>query len=156
MDDITIARAVHVLSVIHWIGGLSFVTFVVLPLSCAQKMPSGMFSLFNDVERRFAAQVRVSVPLAGLTGVWMVQRMNLWSQLLDPRYWWLAAMLGLWIIFMMMLFVIEPLFHSRFERAARARPQAVFTWMTRLHRGLLAVAAVTAGGAVAGAHGMFF
>lgn len=153
MDDVSLARAVHVLSVIHWIGGLSFVTLVVLPLSRTQKMPFGMFSLFNDVERRFAAQVRVSIPLAGVSGFWMVQRMDLWSQFLDPRYWWLAAMVGLWTIFMMMLFVIEPLF---FERAAQARPQTVLKWMTRLHLALLAIAMVTAAGAVAGAHGFFF
>jgi hypothetical protein len=41
-------------------------------------------------------------------------------------------------------------------RAARARPQAVFTWMTRLHRCFLTVAAATAAIAVAGAHGMLF
>lgn len=37
MDDIVIARALHVLAVIHWIGGLSFVTLVVLPIARSQR-----------------------------------------------------------------------------------------------------------------------
>ena len=35
MDDIAIARAMHLLSVLHWIGGLAFVTLVVLPAIAA-------------------------------------------------------------------------------------------------------------------------
>jgi uncharacterized membrane protein len=31
MDDVTIARALHVLSVVLWIGGVGFVTTVLLP-----------------------------------------------------------------------------------------------------------------------------
>ncbi len=36
MDDVTVARALHVLAVVHWIGGLAFVTCVVLPLARAR------------------------------------------------------------------------------------------------------------------------
>jgi hypothetical protein len=32
MDDIVIARALHVLAVVHWIGGVAFVTLIVLRL----------------------------------------------------------------------------------------------------------------------------
>ena len=60
-DDVVIARALHVLSVAHWIGGVAFVTLIVLPLARAQGAPE----LFEAVERRFARQVRLSVPLAG-------------------------------------------------------------------------------------------
>ena len=33
MDDVTIALALHVLAIVHWIGGLAFVTLIVLPLA---------------------------------------------------------------------------------------------------------------------------
>lgn len=39
--DIALARALHVLAVIHWIGGLSFVTLVVLPFARAAHDPAG-------------------------------------------------------------------------------------------------------------------
>ena len=33
IDDIELARALHVLFVAHWIGGVAFVTLVALPLA---------------------------------------------------------------------------------------------------------------------------
>ena len=36
MDDIVLARALHVLSLVHWIGGVAFVTLVALPLASAR------------------------------------------------------------------------------------------------------------------------
>lgn len=32
-DDIALVRALHVLALIHWIGGVAFVTLIVLPLA---------------------------------------------------------------------------------------------------------------------------
>ncbi|MFG1462162.1 hypothetical protein V5F77_04610 [Xanthobacter sp. DSM 24535] len=33
MDDVAFARALHVIAVIHWIGGVAFFTLVLLPLA---------------------------------------------------------------------------------------------------------------------------
>jgi putative copper export protein len=35
IDDVEIARALHVIFVAHWIGGVAFVTLVALPLARA-------------------------------------------------------------------------------------------------------------------------
>lgn len=95
MDDITIARALHVLTIIHWIGGPAFVTLVVLPLARTRAPPFDRFLLFENVEKKFSAQVRLSVPLAGISGFWMVERMDLWRRFADLHYWWLTAMMAL-------------------------------------------------------------
>jgi hypothetical protein len=86
----------------------------------------------------------------------MAYRLDLWDLFADPAYWWLAAMLGLWLVFMVMLFVIEPLLHARFERRAREDPATSFRRMGGIHDLLLLLAALTAFGAVAGVHGFFF
>jgi uncharacterized membrane protein len=156
MDDLALARALHVLSVIHWIGGLAFVTLIVLPLARSRPTAEEALALFAGMERRFSAQVRVSVPLAGATGLWMTYRWNLWDRFHDPHFWWMTAMFGLWLVFMLMLFVIEPLGHGSFENKARQDPAATFRRMSRLHVVLLLFAALTAFGAVAGAHGLLF
>ncbi|WP_029002692.1 membrane protein [Azorhizobium doebereinerae] len=155
MDDVAFARALHVIAVVHWIGGLSFVTFVLLPLARALTGVQGA-ALVELVERRFVAQVRLSVPLAGATGFWMVYRMNLWSRFHEPAYWWMGTMVALWVVFMLLLFVMEPLLHRIVERRARRQPQVTLLRMSRLHEALLAGAAITILGAVAGAHGLFF
>ncbi len=151
MDDVALMRALHVLSIIHWIGGLSFVTLVVLPLAAAEDR----LSLFEIVERRFSSQVRLSVPIAGATGLWMAWRLDLWARFLDPSFWWLGAMAGLWLVFMAMLFVIEPLLHTRFAARTHADPAATLRLIARAHCALLALAGLTAFGAVGGVHGLF-
>jgi uncharacterized membrane protein len=154
MDDVALARAIHVLAVIHWIGGLAFVTLVVLPLARARSTGEEALALFEGVERRFAPQVRVSIPLAGATGIWMTWRLDLWERFVDPSFWWMTAMAGLWLVFMLMLFVIEPLGQATFRRKARLDAAAALRRVSRLHEILMVLTAVTALGAVAGAHGL--
>ncbi|WP_167332674.1 hypothetical protein [Rhizobium freirei] len=156
MDDIAVARALHVLAVVHWIGGLSFVTLVILPLVRSDRVSADAQMLFESVERHFSAQVRISIPVAGITGLWMTYRMELWDRFADPNFWWMSAMFGIWLIFMLMLFVIEPLSHAKFQRDAQKDPQAAFRRISRLHEFLLLLAVATAFGAVAGAHGLVF
>ena len=92
IDDIELARALHVLFVVHWIGGVAFVTLVVLPLARSKAEAKAGWALFEAIERCFAAQVRWSIPLAGLTGFWMTWRLGLWGLFPDPSFWWLGAM----------------------------------------------------------------
>jgi len=156
MDDIALARALHVLGVVHWIGGLTFVTLIVLPLARSRASADEGLALFESVERRFAAQVRISVPLVGVSGLWMTYRLSLWERFIDPSAWWMAAMAGLWLIFMVVLFVVEPMLDAKFKMLSLLDPHAALSWITRLHRFLLLLAALTVFGAVAGVHGFNF
>lgn len=153
MEDITIARALHVLAVLMWIGGVGFVTCVVMPSIRGLHPPDERLAAFHRIEGRFAPQARLWVLLAGASGFWMVYRAQMWDRFADSRFWWMHAMVGLWAIFAAMLFVIEPLFlHRRMERSAT--PATDFARMERMHRLLLALAIVTLLGAMAGSHGL--
>jgi uncharacterized membrane protein len=153
MDDVTIARAIHVVAVVHWIGGVVFVTTVVLPAVSAMAEPKRRLEMFEAIERRFSGQVKVSVPLAGLSGAYMAERLDIWSRFVTPGGWWLMAMAVIWLIFMAMLFVIEPLLHEGFHRAAMHDPTATFRFVQRAHWVLCSAAVLVAAAAVAGAHG---
>ncbi len=153
IDDIEFARALHVLFVVHWIGGVAFVTLVALPLSRAMKDATRGWALFEAIERRFAAQVRFSIPLAGATGLWMAWRLDLWGLFANPAFWWMDAMVLLWALFMLIVFVVEPLAHRRLAAMAARDPAAVLRRVFRAHLVLLAAAIVTVIAAVAGAHG---
>ena len=154
MDDVTLARAVHVLSIVHWIGGMAFVTLVVLPVARRTVDPLKGLALFEAVEQRFSAQVRFSVPLAGLSGFYMAERLDSWPRFLDATQWWLGAMVLLWLLFMAILFVIEPLAGHRLLEAGRADPDATLGFVQEAHWLLLGVSAAVAGAAVLGAHGL--
>ena len=154
MDDVALARVIHVLGVVIWIGGVALVTTVLLPAVRDFKQPAERVAFFEAVERRFARQARVATLFVGLSGLYMIVRLNLWDRFADAAYWWMHAMVALWAIFSLMLFVLEPLFLHRWfvERAART-PEATFALVARLHRLLLALSLLTVAGAVAGAHG---
>lgn len=65
-------------------------------------------------------------------------------------------MLGLWLVFVFMVFLLEPLLRERFKQQARLDPASSLRRITRLHAFLLTLAALTVLGAVAGAHGFDF
>ena len=153
MDDITIARAVHVLAVVHWIGGVALVTLVVLPAVRAA-LPEKRLELFELIERRFSAQARISVPVAGLSGAWMAERLGLWSGFLDPATWWLGAMAVVWFVFMAILFVIEPfILRESFPRRVLANSDTAFGLVQRAHWALLGAGLIAAVGGIGGVHG---
>lgn len=153
VDDLALARVVHVVAVTMWIGGVAFVTTVAMPAIRRLHPPAARLAAFHDFEGPFAAQARVWVLLAGASGFWMTWRASLWSRFADPQFWWMHAMLLLWTGFATMLFVNEPLYLHR-RMADSANPSASFDRMERLHRLALAGACVTIAGAVAGSHGL--
>jgi uncharacterized membrane protein len=110
MDDTTIARTVHVVAVVLWIGGVGFVTTVLLPAVRRMKSPAERVAFFDNIERRFAWQARVTTLLAGLSGLYMLIRLDAWDRFLSARMWWMHAMVMVWLFFTLMLFVAEPFF----------------------------------------------
>jgi uncharacterized membrane protein len=154
MPDMNIARALHVLAVVHWIGGVSFVTLVLLPGVRRLAAPVNQADLFARVESAFSWQVRLSVTLAGLTGFYMTHRLAAWGRFLDPGFWWMHAMVAIWLLFTLVLFVLEPLFlHRWFEAGAVADPAGTLDRIQKGHIVLLIASLVTVGAAVLGAHG---
>jgi uncharacterized membrane protein len=155
IDWLSVARAVHVLAIVHWIGGLVFVTLVILP-SLLEMEASRRLPLFHALEGRFATQARLSTLLAGLSGFYLFYTLGHWERLTELRFWWLHAMIGLWAIFIVMLFIAEPLFlHAWFDARARRDPEGTYRVALRGHRILSVVAVATVLGAVGGAHGLF-
>lgn len=153
MDDFTIARIIHVASVLLWIGGVAFVTMVVMPAIRRQSEPDERLSAFHGLENGFAWQARIWVLLAGASGFWMTWGADLWNRFVDVGFWWMHAMVIIWLLFMIMLFVVEPLFLHR-RMAESKEPCRDFAKMERVHRILNILAIITVMGAVAGSHGL--
>ena len=154
MNDFAVARALHVLAVVLWIGGVAFVTTVLLPAVRRAQTAPDRLPLFDRIERRFAGQARFTTVLAGATGFWMTQRYGLWPRFADPGFWWMHLMVAVWAIFTLMLFVLEPLvLHRLLERRNARDPEGAFALVQRLHWMLLALSLIAVLGAVLGAHG---
>jgi uncharacterized membrane protein len=154
VNDIAIARVVHVLAVVLWIGGVGMVTTVLLPAIRRSYPARDRFAVFHTMEARFAWQARVTTVLAGASGFYMVWRLDAWYRFQSAGFWWMHAMVLTWFVFTTMLFVLEPLFLERLlaKRAAVA-PEATYRRIEWLHRCLLVLSLVTIAGAVAGSAG---
>ena len=85
MDNFVLARAVHVIAVLLWIGGVAFVTLALMPVIRADQPPAARTTAFYAIEWRFSAQAKLWVLLAGVSGFWMVWRYDMWSRFAEPR-----------------------------------------------------------------------
>ena len=157
MNDVIIARALHVLAVVAWIGGVAFVTTVLLPAVRRLKAPQERVQFFEDIESKFAWQARVTTLVVGVSGFYMTHAWDLWARFESASFWWMHAMVIVWAIFSVMLFLAEPLFlHRWFLRQATENPERTFRLIERMHWLLLLISALTVMGAVAGSHGAVF
>lgn len=157
MDDLVLARALHVLGVVVWIGGVALVTTVLLPAVRRFKDPTERVGFFETVEGRFARQARWSTVVVGLSGFYMTWALDLWDRFAHVEWWWMHAMVLVWALFSLMLFVLEPWFlHRWFRERARRAPETTLALIERLHWFLLTISLITVAGAVAGSHGWLF
>ena len=60
--SLALARVIHVVGIVLWIGGVAFVTTILIP--ALRRLPSGeeRLRLFEALEGRFSVQARDSMP----------------------------------------------------------------------------------------------
>jgi uncharacterized membrane protein len=156
MESFTLARIIHVIAVILWIGGVGMVTTVIIPAIKRLKSKEDQIKTFEEIEGRFAFQAKITTLITGITGFYMLYLLDGWDRYFDLKYWWLHAMTLVWFLFTMVLYVLEPLvLHRIFIKYAEKNPAKTFTIMHRVHWILLLLSLITTAGVVAGSHGWF-
>ena len=153
-ESFVVARILHVVGVVLWIGGVSFVTTVLIPALRRLPRAEDRLRLFEAIEGKFAAQAKVLTVVTGVAGFYMLEGVGGWSRYQDPSSWWLHLMTTVWLLFTVMLFVLEPFFlHRKFKAFAERDPEKAFRLLHRLHVVLLAVSLLAIIGGVAGIRG---
>ncbi len=154
MSLLVFARVIHVISIVLWIGGVAFITTVVIPALRRMPDPQQRWELFEKFENRFALQAKFVTVAAVASGVTMIVALDGWQRYLDISYWWMHMMSLVWLIFTLILFVFEPLFLNRwFKEKAQNDSDAFFGFLQKMHWVLLALSTIAIIGAVAGARG---
>ena len=111
---------------------------------------------FEKIEGRFALQAKVTTLLTGLSGFYMLYEMNAWERYLDYKFWWIHAMTLIWILFTLVLYILEPfILHKLFKKYATQNPGKTFNFIHKVHWFLLILSLITTAGSVAGSHGWF-
>ncbi len=155
-DLFVLARSVHVLAVVIWIGGVAFITTVLLPALKKLATAQQRIELFEQLEHKFSWQAKVTTLLTGISGFYMLYFLDAWHRYQELQFWWLHLMTCIWAIFTLVLFVLEPLFlHRWFLQQAKKDADKTFAKIQRMHIILLTLSLISVFGAVAGSHGYF-
>jgi uncharacterized membrane protein len=152
-SDFVLARVLHVIAVIIWIGGVAFVTTVLIPAIRKTQSPENRLEIFEILEGKFSFQAKFTTLLAGVTGFYMLHIINDWSSM----QWWIHLMIFVWAIFTAVLFIFEPLFlHKWFHKQATINSEKSFLALQIMHIILLIISLLAVFGGVAGVHGLLF
>lgn len=156
-EQFVLARVLHVVAIVMWIGGVAFVTTVLIPSLKLLPNEQDRMQMFERLEGRFAFQAKLTTLLTGISGLWMLDYLDAWSRYFEPQFWWLHLMTFIWFIFSLVLFVLEPLFlHKLFHSMATQDSEKAFRRLHTMHIILLSLSLLAIAGGMAGAHGYSF
>ena len=157
MNDLTLARGIHILSVVIWMGGVTFVTLVLIPTLRHSLFQVDQLTIFNAIENRFASIARVMVLMAGASGFYMIYKLNAWHRFLEVQYFWMHAMVFVWLLFFTALFVVEPFILKNHGRMVKNGHNITNLRKTQIvHAIILTLSLITVFISVLGAHGFFY
>ena len=156
-----ILHIVHLLTAIVWIGGLGFITILILPMIVKMPHPLEKVLLFQRIEHRFAPLARVYTAIVGISGFGMFFLMDLQDIVFKEEGRFLLFMIIIWVFWVIMLYGLEPLIVKKMlDRLASQKGDGleiedVFNKMNILHWVLLTISlAASASGAIF-AHSLF-
>lgn len=157
LNTLIIARALHIIGVILWIGGVAFVTTVLIPSLKRNSEIKNRMELFVKLEEAFSLQAKVTTLVTGLTGIYMLYFLDAWNRYLQLQYWWIHLMTLVWLFFSIVLFILEPLYlHKWFDEKAKQDIDYSLMWLQRMHIILLSISIFAILTAMAGANGYVF
>ena len=146
-----LARIFHVLAVVLWIGGVGFVTTVLIPSISKTEEPAAGLKIFEAIETKFGFQAKLTTLVAGISGVYMLEVTDGWSRYLNYEFWWLHLMTFVWAVFTLVLFILEPLFLQKwFHRQAEINSEKAFQLLQIMHVVLLSLSIIAIVGAIGG------
>jgi uncharacterized membrane protein len=157
MAYLTLARVIHVLAVVIWIGGVAMVTMVILPAVKKMSSKDDKIDTFEKIEGRFSLIAKIATLITAVTGFTMIYLLDAWGRYLELKYWWFHVMTLVWVLFTVVLFYLEPyVLNKLYFKYANKNPDKTFSFIQKAHWVLLLLSFLAIAGAVAGSHGWFF
>ncbi len=66
------ARVLHVIAIVIWIGGVAFITTALIPAIRKIQPPEDCLQIFEILERKFSFQAKLTTLIAGLSSFYML------------------------------------------------------------------------------------
>ena len=145
--------AIHVLSVVLWIGGVAFVTLIIFPMIMRMENSIEKVLFFQGVEHRFATIAKSAVVVVGLTGFWLLYLTGEWRQLFSISGIGPTIMLLVWLFYAFVLLFEGKLFKAIFKGEAQRDTSKVFLRLKVFHWVVLGLSLIAIGVGVWAGHG---
>jgi uncharacterized membrane protein len=144
---------VHVLCVVLWIGGVSFVTMIVFPMIMRMEGSIEKVIFFQGVEHRFAKIAKLCVIIVGITGAWLLFITDRWGALFSMHGISITLMLLVWIFYVLVLLFEGRLFKIIFKGEAQQDTAKIFFRLTVFHWVVMGLSLLTVFVGVIAGHG---
>ena len=148
-----LSAALHVIGVVIWIGGVAFVTIILLPMIHEMTDPMEKALLFQRVEHRFSKIVKVVIILVGVTGLLNLHQKGLYVILPTVEGIWLDLMIGVYLFYALLIFGLEQiLFKKIFKDMKNLNADQIFYRMSAFHWVVLFLSLLAVGAGVIGTY----
>ncbi len=151
---LTILLIIHVICVIVWIGGVTFVTTVIFPMMYRTEGSLEKALLFQGVEHRFAAIVKWLIAITGATGLWILYGKYGFGILAQPRGAGIVIMLFAWAFYTTILLSERKIFARIFSDPEKIDMNRALKLINVMHWFLLVISYAAVAGGVWFGHGM--
>lgn len=125
--------ALHVLTVVLWIGGVAFVTVIIFPMLIRMEDSLEKVLLFQRVENKFARQARFYALVAGITGVILLYLTGEYRMLFTLSGLGITIMLLAWSIYTFILTFEKRIFKVLFSQPEKLDTARVFRRLNVFH-----------------------
>jgi uncharacterized membrane protein len=103
--EYVIAVTLHIMSVVVWIGGVTFVTLITFPMILRMDKSLEMVMMFQGTEHRFVKIAKTMVILAGLSGFYLLYEKGLSTAVI--------IMIVIWAVYASLIFGLEKILFAK-------------------------------------------
>jgi uncharacterized membrane protein len=103
--EYVIAVTLHIMSVVVWIGGVTFVTLITFPMILRMDKSLEMVMMFQGTEHRFVKIAKAMVILAGLSGFYLLYEKGLSTAVI--------IMIVIWAVYASLIFGLEKILFAK-------------------------------------------
>ncbi len=130
---IPLLAALHVATVVLWIGGVGFVTVIIFPLIARMTNSFEAVMLFQGVEHRFARHAKIYVALTGITGFLLLYFTRLWYLMFTWKGLGITLMFIAWLFYLLVLIFEKRIFKKLFSSPEKFDQKKVFAILGIFH-----------------------
>jgi uncharacterized membrane protein len=143
----TILLIIHVICVIVWIGGVTFVTTVIFPMMYMTEGSLEKALLFQRVEHRFAGIVKWLIGAVGITGFWLLYARYGFDVLAQAHGIGIVIMIFAWAVYTTILLSERKIFAKIFADPEKIDMDQALRLINIMHWFLLVISySAVAGG----------